>query len=59
MIVSVDQRNCLCSTWEEYRDCIRKILSGYDGEIWISERGLPEDLPCLGILTEGERAVRS
>lgn len=57
MVITIDHKNYLCNTKEDFGDCIRDILSGYSGEIWISERGLPEDLPCLGILTDEEQAV--
>lgn len=59
MVVSITGGSFTCGNLEEYRDRLLAIFSYYDGEIWISENGLPEDAPCLGILTGGDMSVIS
>ena len=59
MVVSITGGSFICSNLEEYRDRLLAIFSYYDGEIWISENGLTEDAPCLGILTGGDMSVIS
>lgn len=57
MVVSIDNENIICDTFEEYRACINVKMELDSAEIWISENGGQDDLPCLGILINDDEVV--
>ena len=57
MVVSIGHENITCYTYEEYEKCISEKLALNDAEIWISENGGQDDLPCLGIIVNDDEVV--
>ena len=57
MIIQIDNESILCNSSEEYEVQIYKIFEMKTAEIWISENGGQEELPCLSILINDEEVV--
>lgn len=57
MVISVNENSYKCDTYEEYETCIGKAMEEENAEIWISESGSQDDLPCMSVLLKGDMAV--
>ena len=49
MIIQIDNESILCNSFEEYEVQIYKIFELKTAEIWISENGGQDELPCPSI----------
>ena len=57
MVISYDKNIISCASIEEYQRHLILAFSNLDDEIWISEYGKEDELPCIGILINGQDAV--
>ncbi len=56
MIVSSNDGNFICNSYEEYELCVEKCFSNKSGnEIWCTHG--EKEYPCLSVLVNGEKAV--
>ena len=56
MIVSVGYNIISCSTEAEFEKTMKELLSLDSAEVWISDKGEPEEYPCIGLLINAEGA---
>ena len=58
MIIDIEKESIYCNSFDQYEAQVRKILDLKSAEVWISENGGQDDLPCLSILiNDGEYVI--
>lgn len=57
MIIQIDNESILCNSFDEFKVKMNKIFEMVSAEIWISENGEQDELPCLAILINNDEVV--
>lgn len=57
MIIEINNESISCDMYEIFKNELNQLLNLDSAEIWISEKGGQDGLPCLSILVNNEEYV--
>lgn len=57
MIIDINNESITCDSFEIFETNLQRLLDLDSVEVWISEHGGPDDMPCMSILINDDKYV--